>query len=68
MPFGEIGAFLLLLAAVFLFGNLWFHLIEAILAQIKRLFTRRKKPPASHTLPFDEKGGKMNGDDRASDR
>lgn len=31
MPFGEIGAFLLLLAAVFLFGNLWFHLIEAIL-------------------------------------
>ena len=30
MPFGEIGAFLLLLAAVFLFGNLWFHLIEAV--------------------------------------
>ena len=68
MSLGEIGAFLLLLAAVFLFGNLWFHLIEAILGQIKRLFTRRKKPPAWHTLPFDEKGGKMNGDDRASDR
>ena len=34
MPFGEIGAFLLLLAAVFLFGNLWFHLIEAILSYI----------------------------------
>ena len=61
MPFGEIGAFLLLLAA-------GFHLIEAILGQIKRLFTRRKKPPAWHTLPSDEKGGKMNGDDRASDR
>lgn len=58
MSLGEIGAFLLLLAAVFLFGNLWFHLIEAILGQIKRLFTRRKKPPAWHTLPLMRKAEK----------
>ncbi len=58
MPFGEIGAFLLFLAAVLIFGNLWFHLIEAILGQIKKLFTRRKEPPAWHTLPQDEEDGK----------
>ena len=58
MPFGEIGAFLLFLAAVLILGNLWFHLIEAILGQIKKLFTRRKEPPAWHTLPQDEEDGK----------
>lgn len=58
MPFGEIGTFLLFLAAVLIFGNLWFHLIEAILGQIKKLFTRRKEPPAWHTLPQDEEDGK----------
>lgn len=68
MPFGEIGAFLLLLAAVFLLGNIWFHLAEALLDRIKKIFTHGRKPPAWHTLPSDEKGGKMNGDDRASDR
>ena len=58
MPFGEIGAFLLFLAAVLIFGNLWFHLIEAILGQIKKIVTRRKEPPAWHTLPQDEEDGK----------
>ena len=28
MPWGEIGAFLLFLVAVFIFGNLWFHTME----------------------------------------
>ncbi len=32
MPFGEIGAVLLFLLAVFIFVNLWFHFIEAILS------------------------------------
>ena len=32
MPLGEIGAILLFLLVVFIFGNLWFHFIEAILA------------------------------------
>ena len=58
MPVAEIGTFLLALVAVVLFGNLWFHLIEAILGQIKKLFTRRKEPPAWHTLPQDEEDGK----------
>ena len=54
MPFGEIGAFLLFLMAVFIFGNLWFHFIETIWKQIKKLLTRRQKPSAWHTLPPDE--------------
>ena len=58
MPFKEIGAFLLLLLIAFLFGNLWFHLIEAILNRIKKRLTRRKQPPAWHTLPPDEEDGK----------
>jgi hypothetical protein len=39
MPIGEIGAFLLFLVIVFIVGNLWFHFVEAILRQIKKLFT-----------------------------
>ena len=44
MPWGEIGAFLLFLTAVFIFGNLWFRFIEAILSRIKQIFTHHKKP------------------------
>ena len=58
MQLGEIGAVLLVLVAVFIFGNLWFHLIEAILNRIKKRLTRRKTPPAWHTLPPDEEDGK----------
>ena len=49
---------MLLLVVVFVFGNLWFHFVEAILNRIKRLFTRRKEPPAWHTLPPDEEDRK----------
>ena len=59
MVFGEIGAFLLFLVVVFLFGNLWFHFIEAILTRIKKRFARRKKPPAWHTRPPDWENEKM---------
>lgn len=52
MPFGEIGAFLLLLAAVFLFDNIWFHFVEALLERIKKLFICGRKPSAWHTLPL----------------
>ena len=58
MPFGEIGAFLLFLAAVLIFGNLWFHFIETILSRLKKIVTRRKEPPAWHMLPRDEEDGK----------
>ena len=58
MPLGEIGAFLLVVAAVFISGNLWFQFVEAVLSRIKKLFTRRKQPPAWHTLPPDEEDRK----------
>ena len=61
MPFGEIGAILLFLLVVFIFGNLWFHFIEAILRRIKKLFTRRQKPPAWHTLPLMRRTEKKDG-------
>ncbi len=54
MPFREMGAFLLLLTAVFFFGNFWFHAVEAAAGRIRRLFARRKQPPAWHTLPSDK--------------
>ena len=54
MPVGEMGAFLLLLMIVFIFGNLWFHFIETILRRIKKLFTRYKKTSAWHPLPPDK--------------
>jgi hypothetical protein len=54
MSFGEIGACLLFLAAVFIFGSLWFRFTEAILSRIKQIFTRHKEPPAWHPLPPDK--------------
>lgn len=54
MSLGALGAFALLLVVVFLFGQLWFHLVEAILSRIKRLFSRRREPPAWHPLPPEE--------------
>lgn len=59
MPFGEVGAILLFLVVVFICSNLWFHFIETILRWIKKLFTRRQKPPAWHTLSADKKDGKI---------
>lgn len=61
MPFGEMGAFLLFLLVVCIFGNLWFHCIETIIRRIKKLFTRRQKPPAWHTLPTNEEDRKKDG-------
>ncbi len=54
MPVGEMGAFLLFLMIVFIFGKLWFHFIEAILRRIKKLFTHYKKTSAWHPLPPDK--------------
>ncbi len=61
MPFGEIGAILLFLLVVFIFGNLWFHFMETIFRWLKKLLTRRQKPPAWHTLPTDEEERKKDG-------
>ena len=54
MSLGALGAFALFLVAVFLFGLLWFHLVEAVLDRIRRLFSRRKEPPSWHPLPPEE--------------
>ena len=61
MPFGEMGAILLLLLAVVILGNLWFHFIETTVRWIKKLLARRQKPPAWHTLPPDEEDRKNDG-------
>lgn len=53
MPWGQIGAVLVVLVIVFAVGNLWFHFVEAILKQLKKWFFRSKKPTAWHTLPSD---------------
>lgn len=54
MTLGGIGAFLLLLLAVFVIGNLWFHFVEGVLERIKTRFGRHKQPPAWHLLPPEE--------------
>ena len=50
----ETGALLLLLTAVFIFGNLWFHFTEAVLRWIKKIFMGDEKPSAWHAFPTDE--------------
>jgi hypothetical protein len=52
MPLGEMGAFLLFLAVIFVFGNLWFHFVETILRWIKKLFMGHKNPPMWHRFPI----------------
>ena len=68
MPLAEIGALLLLLVAVFLFGNLWFHLVEAMLGRIKGLFARRWEPPAWHPLPPEETDRESDPSDTEQER
>ena len=58
MALKEIGAILLFLLAIVIFGNLWFNFVESILAKIKKVFSRRQEPPAWHTLPSDEEESK----------
>ena len=58
MFLGEIGALLLFLAVIFVFGNLWFHFVEAVWSQVKKLLPHRKEPPAWHTLPSDKEDEK----------
>ena len=50
---GGIGAFLLVLVILFALGQGWFHLVEAVLEKVRRLF-RPKDPPAWHPLPEEE--------------
>ena len=55
MPWGEIGAVLVVLFLVFIAGRVWFHLVEGALGGLKRLFSRKKEPPPWHPLPAEQK-------------
>lgn len=54
MWFYELGAILLVLTAVVIVGNLWFHTVEFLLNRLKGLFSRRKDPPAWHPLELEQ--------------
>ena len=51
----EIGMWVLILIVIFIFGRMWFHLVEGLLAKLKSLLNRHKEPPVWHT--FEETGG-----------
>ena len=54
MSLGALGAWVLVLLAVFLTGRLWFRFVESILDRIRALLTRHREPPAWHPLPQEE--------------
>ncbi len=51
MTLGSVAAILCVLMAVVIFGNLWFHFVEAVLKVCKKAFFRRKEYGQWHTLP-----------------
>lgn len=55
----EIGMWVLVLTVIFIFGQVWFHLVEGLLTKVKSLLNRNKKPTGWHT--FEETGGKKSG-------
>lgn len=59
MTLKEIFAFLFLLVVMFIFANLWFHFVEAIWSQIKRLFAIHKDSPTWHAYPCEHKETKL---------
>ena len=46
----EIGIWFLVLSVLFIFGQLWFHLVEGLLAKIRSLLNRNKESPVWHTF------------------
>lgn len=46
----EAGLVAAALLAVVIFGNLWFHFVEGILAKIKKVISREKDISPWHTL------------------
>ena len=47
---GEIGAVILFLMAVCIFGHIWFCLVESVMEKIKSLFVSRKEPECWHPI------------------
>jgi len=55
----EIGMWVLFLVVIFIFAQVWFHLVEGILARIKSLLNRHKEPPVWHTFEETDDGKKQ---------
>ena len=55
----EIGMWVLFLVVIFIFAQVWFHLVEGILARIKPLLNRHKEPPVWHTFEETDDGKKQ---------
>lgn len=47
----EICGIFVFLFIIVIFGNIWFHFVESILAKIKKFLRRHEEPPAWHPLP-----------------
>lgn len=62
MTLGAVLAFLAVLAAVFLWGNLWFHLVEGLLRRLRGLFPDRRPPSGWHPYPPEDAAGDREGD------
>lgn len=50
----EIGGIFVFLLVIVIFGNIWFHFVESILAKIRKFLRRHEEPPAWHPLPKEE--------------
>lgn len=55
----ETGMWLLLLIVMFIFGRMWFHLVEGLLSKLKSLLGRHRDPPVWHT--FEEADSEQSG-------
>lgn len=55
----EIGMWFLALTVLFLFGRVWFYLVEGVLARIKSLLNRHKESPVWHTFEETDKEKKQ---------
>lgn len=50
----EIGGIFVFLLVIVIFGNIWFHFVESILAKIGKFLRRHEEPPVWHPLPKEE--------------
>ena len=63
MSLGAILAFLVVLVVVFLWGNLWFHLVEGLLGRLRCLLPDRRPPSGWHPYPTEEAPEEQRADD-----
>lgn len=50
----EIGGIFVFLLVIVIFGNIWFHFVEFILAKIKKILHLHEEPPSWHPLPEED--------------